>query len=107
MTFVEQAWYWRLAVLRVLVYMLSTFIASFLILTEDYGSSQWSELGEFLKRRIYLASLAPALIAFVAFMDQTMGTLRKTLEDRGRTITTVTTENKPADPVEPPKSQDP
>lgn len=92
MRFVEQVWYWRLAVLRVLFYMASVWIASFLILTEDFSESQWKELGAFRKNRIYLSSAAPAIIALIAFMDTTMGSLRKALDDSGKHITTVTTE---------------
>lgn len=88
----KTVWYWRLAVLRVFFYMGITAGATFLTLTESYSTSQWHELGDFLKLRVYISCLGAAGTVFVAFMDSTMGELRKTHDDSGKQITTVTTE---------------
>lgn len=98
-TFVQQAWYWRLAVLRVFTYMAITAGATFLTLTESYSTQQWKELGDFLKWRVYISCAGAAGTVFVAFMDSTMGELRKHQDDSQKTIATVTTElSKPEEP---------
>lgn len=94
MNFVQQAWYWRLAVLRVVVYMAIIASGTFLTATEDFSSSQWDETGQFLKLRIYLSCAGAAGMVFISFMDNTMGELRKAHADAGKTITTLTSETK-------------
>src|SRR5687768_9866093 len=91
-TIAKQAWYWRMATIRCLVYMGITAGATFLTLTESYSTNQWLELGPFLKLRIYLSCLGAAGTVMVAFLDSTMGELRKTADESGKQITTVTTE---------------
>lgn len=106
-SFAKQAWYWRMAVMRVFLYMSFVYISTYLTLTETFSSSQWAELGQFLKNRLHLSCLVPALGALLAFMDSTMSRLQQAQEDREKHITTVTTETSgPDKPVEPPLKTD-
>lgn len=99
MRVVKEVWYWRLAVLRVFTYMTITAVATFLTQTESYGTNQWNDLGDFVKFRILISCLAAAGTVFVAFMDSTMGELRKTPVVESGKITTVTMETIAPEPV--------
>lgn len=98
----KQVWYWRMAVIRCVTLMTVTWFGVFATLTESYSSAQWTELGDFLKYRIYMSCFSAAGGVLIAFLDATMGELKKKVEDSTKQITTVTTATERTEPTPPP-----
>lgn len=74
--FMGNVWYWKMAVARVFLYMLTVGIADFMTDTETWSQTTWDDTGVFLKVRLFMSNGAAMIIVLVAFLDSSIQMLR-------------------------------
>ena len=83
--------YWKMAVCRAVIYAAITGGSVFLTLTEKFTSETWEALGSFERRRIYIGVAIAIGGALLAFLDNTMASLRKQIDPEDKKATTSVT----------------
>lgn len=68
--------YWKMAVLRAIIYMGVVGIGTFTALTGGVDTGDWVGMGWFEREKVYLSVIGSCLTTLVAFLDSTMGKLQ-------------------------------
>jgi hypothetical protein len=69
MKFWKSAMYWRLAIAKCLLYMITVGVTSFLTQTETWSQETWDETKPFLFWRVFLIAGVAMIGVLIAFLD--------------------------------------